>query len=110
MRGPDHRTENIALAVLALIVAMIAAYALATNKPMNDKEQDLAARLPANYETTLAALIRAGGNDCDRVCGAELAADNRTIRAACAAAAKQTDCANALNFDIVVTPAVEPTR
>jgi hypothetical protein len=113
VRRSDHSTENIALAVLALIVAMIAVYAFVTNKEASDNDQQLAALMPANYEPTLAALIRAGGNECDRICSAEVrpgATGVRIIRAACTAPAQQGDCAHALNYDLTITPSAQPTR
>jgi hypothetical protein len=108
-----HRAENIALIALAVIVLSIAGYALITNKPEREGQNELESRMPAGYEATLAALIRASGKECDRVCSAELATDVagvRSVRAACSVNQKQIDCAHPLTFDIAISGPLEPTR
>lgn len=112
MKGSDHRTENIALGVLAMIVAMIAIYALATNKGISEKEPELATLLPANYEPVLAALIRASGQRCDRICSTTIdegVSDARVVRAACSIEA-EADCAHPTVFEISVAAPSQPSR
>ena len=106
----EHRGENIALVVLALAVALIVAYAIVVRP---DASPAAAALLPEGDKPALAAVIRATGQECDRVCEASvldpLLASAR-LRVSCSVAAKNIACDAAHAFEITVKPAPEPSR
>lgn len=110
----SHKFENAALVVLALVVASIAAYAFLTRPESRGKQDvDLERTMPGDYKPVLAALIRATGQECDKVCSATIAETvlgERRVRVACAVEARHLSCAQALDIEIVVSPAPEPSR
>lgn len=110
----SHKFENAALMVLALIVASIAAYAFLTRPDSRGKQDvDLERTMPGDYKPVLAALIRATGQECDKVCSAtiaEAALGERRVRVACAVEARHISCAQAVDIEIVVSPTPQPSR
>ncbi len=112
--GSGHRFENAALAVLALIVASIATYAVLTRPDTGSTAGvDLGRVMPDDYKPILSALIRATGQECDVVCSASVADPAlgvRHVRAACSIEARHVTCAQARAFEIEIAPAPEPSR
>ena len=112
-RGENHRSEDKALAVLAAFVALVAIHAVMSRPSAKSSEAALARVMPANYEPVLAALIRASGDECDKICASTLDPQPLTaphILAGCAIAAKSIACANARQYEISVHPTAEPSR
>ena len=109
-----YRLENTALAVLAVVAVLIAAYAIiARPDDTAHDEKLLASALPDDYEPTLAAPVRASGHQCDRLCSAsfgEKISGERTVRVTCTVAARKLTCTNAASFDITVSGIHEPSR
>jgi hypothetical protein len=109
-----HRFENMALAVLAAIVAVIVAYAILTRPSDDDaKHAEFANVMPNNYAPVLSALIRATGQECDKVCAASVSEPIlglRHVKASCAIAARKITCAHAREFAIKIAPAPAPSR
>ena len=112
--GQDHRAENLALAVLAVLVALILAYAMLMRPDSGTSgEAELARAMPENYKPVLAALVRASGHECDQVCAASVTEPllgSTHVRVACTVAAKNAACETAHEFEISARPVAEPSR
>lgn len=111
--GDEYGRENLMLAVLVVATLLVAVYALASRGAEKDGQGELAAMMPGNYKPVLAALIRAGGGECDAICNAAVDAPvlgSRRVVAACAVDARNIGCRAPLVFEVKVAPAPEPSR
>ena len=110
----DHRFENWALGGLAVVVVLIASYAVLTHQSEGPVgEAELAGAMPDGYEPVLSALIRASGQECDKLCSASLTepvVGTRRVHASCAVAARHISCAQAVEFEVNVAPVPQPSR
>ena len=114
-RGVDHRVENTVLAVLAVLVALTVAYALLTRPQAGtSNEAEFERTMPENYKPVLAALVRASGHACDKICTASIVEpqlDTSHVRVACTVEAKDKTCDRSSEYNITIAPAVpEPSR
>ena len=114
-QGDNHRAENTVLAVLAALVALTVAYALLTRPGAGtSSEAGFERTMPENYKPVLAALVRASGHPCDKICTASVAdpqLDTAHLHVACTIAAEQKTCDRASEYNITVAPeAPDPSR
>ena len=99
---------------LLLYLSIIVVYAVLTRPTSGPAQQaELARAMPGGYELVLSALIRASGQECDSLCSASIAepvVGMRRVEASCAVAARHITCAQALAFEINISPAPRPSR
>ena len=110
--GENHRSENIALVLLALFVAGTVVYALLTRPTAEHTQAAFNGAMPRGYEPVIAALVRTAGRDCRKLCGASLIDTpfgTLQLKVACAASSDGS-CKQTEEFDILVVPTAKPSR
>jgi hypothetical protein len=100
---PDVRSAVRAWGIAALLVGGLFVALIVLVPRIDQKPAGLEGQLPAGYQTTVAALVRATANDCPQVCSVARgpAADGSLI-VGCSRAQTAGSCTNAARYEIRV--------